>query len=168
MKTLLLYSLLSSKGNQSNDSNPLLTGIAKGLGFVVAIGGAILIYRLIKTNQEKKKQEEQIKEHGKNIDKKKLSYSEKEYKDFAQMIYNSLQGYTEDEDAVASVILKMRNKHDWGKLVVTFGIRNLSPNLFLIPAKKLNLIEALNEFVRDDEKNWKKITTHLNKMGVII
>lgn len=55
---------------------------------------------------------------------KKPNYSAHEYTDFANLIYNAVEGAGTDEDAVFRVIYKIRNELDYLYLNKAFGVRD--------------------------------------------
>ena len=54
----------------------------------------------------------------------KLSYSESQYKSFADKLYVAMKGLSTDTTAIYSVFNAMNNKADVLKLVTAFGVRD--------------------------------------------
>lgn len=52
------------------------------------------------------------------------NYPDIDYFEFANVLYNSMEGAGTDEDSVFRIIYKIRNEADWYKLVQAFGVRD--------------------------------------------
>jgi hypothetical protein len=91
------------------------------------------------------------------VEKSNLTFPEAQYPLFADQLFNAMDGAGTDEDAVVSVVLKMKNADDWNMLVKSYGTRTLQA--FWITTHEGTLLSALRSEL--GASDIKKINDHL-------
>lgn len=106
-----------------------INAAAKGLGslykiifgaFFGVIGIIFLVVLISKISKALKKDD--TKDYEKEVDKKDLTFTEAEYKSFADILFQAFDGWGTTEENVYRVLRKMKTKSDWYKLIDTYGI----------------------------------------------
>ncbi len=68
----------------------------------------------------------------------KLSYTESEYESMASTIDNAIGFWTDDDETITTVFMKMKTNSDVLKLQETFGVRSAGHDLFTAIHRNLN------------------------------
>lgn len=160
-------SAAASRPKDPKEKRPIKTVIAIGIGAGIAYGMYKLIGKelaeAIKKKKNKKVFDEEIDE---NI---KASYKPSQFITWADKIEDSLNAqwldFT-DEDAIYSIMRKLKNNTDWLELNKAYGMRSyydlLNPTY--ITGKDVNLIKALQ--LELDTKEKSKVNAILKSKGI--
>lgn len=124
---------------------------------LAVLGGGYIAYKLYRklnpsekeVAEEKLDEESEVTSEGKSC-KGKLSYKSSQYKAFATSLHNAfVEALETDEDAIYSVMNKMKNECDLLQVIAEFGVRRQEWGW-----EKLNLPQFIN-----DELNTKELQT---------
>ncbi len=119
-----------------------------GVAIIVIVVAVILFFSL--------KKDDPADDYNNDINDDNLSYSDSEYQTFADVLWQSLHPLNEDEDAIYSILRKLKTKSDWNKLVSVYGT----------DASGYRLVEHLKSDL--DSSEYGKCRTILSQIGVII
>lgn len=121
--------------------------IAMVVGLII---GGFIVYRVTKKIIKEKDNREELQEGYNELDKfnQNPSTAQKitnfQAEQYANIIFNAVNGYTTDEDAVGKVFYKLNNNADFLALSKAFGIRKISSGyLNPEPDYKATLTEAI-------------------------
>jgi uncharacterized protein (UPF0333 family) len=94
-----------------------------------------------------------------------LSYSNLEYKNMAERMYQAMLGPGTNTSTIYEILGRLNNADDWYKLVSTFGVKE-STYTYLLTLSKFsgNLIEWLTDELSANEQ--KKVSGILANIGV--
>ena len=112
----------------------------------------ILTIVIVAKNKKAKTNEanqQKIAEYEKEVIPEKLSYSDSEFENMASIIDGAIGTWTDDEDAIYQVFMKMKTNSDVLKLQEVFGVRSSSHDLFTAIHRNLNSteIQKINSFL---------------------
>lgn len=149
--------------------------ILKNIGIVSLVGiGGYLVYKIGKTltanikdlfgkgesltdlKDAVEKEQKRLKRLG-----EKLSYSEIQFRLFADTLHSSMQGFGTDEDKINAVLSKMKNDLDFSELIKTFGMKP-----YYITVRSLGLWKNmdLTSWIIEESRNaW---TGNINKKDI--
>lgn len=83
------------------------------------------------------------------------SYTDQEYKEFADQLYTAMNGPTTDEDSVKAVMEQMKSESDLARLEKAFGKRDSSWNPFDKPT-------GLSSWLHDDFRTAEEMEEWVN------
>lgn len=133
------------KKNDTGNTNLLKTALY--------IGGAFLIYKLVKKVGGAISDPTGVNEANENlqnaitVNESRLTYPKFQYSSWATALEQTLLiDGTEDETLIDGIIWKIQNDDDWAQLVKEFGVRN-NYVMGYIPTGTYTLPGALLEFV---------------------
>jgi len=92
-----------------------------------------------------------------------LTYTQADYKAFADKLFSAMDGAGTGESSINEVIGQLRTKSDWYALIRAFGVRK-STSIF--SGYSGNLVQWLNDELDDGER--KAVNDVLNKFNVQI
>ncbi|MDR3047608.1 MAG: hypothetical protein LBU51_08380 [Bacteroidales bacterium] len=119
------------KANIIDKTEGLLNNPKRAIAIVIILIVVVVIYFVFRTKiktwiEEIKNSmdanralEEEVSATG-----EKMSFSESQYRNYAQRLYNAMNGIGSNNDAIYSVFNEMRNTADVLKLVSVFGTRD--------------------------------------------
>jgi len=97
-------------------------------------------------DKQDKEDEQQTKE---DLNEDNLTYTNSQYKDFANTIYIALEdSIGEDEEAIYTVFKRLKNNDDYYKLKLTYGKRLHGLYGF---RESYNLVSAIRRLLNDEE-----------------
>jgi len=128
------------------------------------IGAIILVVAIIVLIIKKiPKSDSYTRESGNSYKQSQLSYSNLEYRNMAERLYDAMNRDGTDEETIFQIVGRMYNADDWYKLVESFGIKKSTRNFFN-QSFEGNLMEWLvSEFDSDEQK---ELATILERIGV--
>jgi hypothetical protein len=157
----------ASKTRDPKEKRPIKTAIAIGIGAAVALGVYKVLGKEIKDAIQKKKN---IKLFEKEQDPKvKLTYKPSQYITWADKMQDAFQlnwFNATDEEAIYSILRKLKTNNDWLELMKSYGKRTYydPTSASYIFGKDINLITALQLELDTAEKN--KANTILKNNGI--
>ncbi|MBN2664798.1 MAG: hypothetical protein JXR68_14205 [Bacteroidales bacterium] len=101
----------------------------------------------------------------KEIDTKKLNYSQSEYNSFASQLEEAFRGIGTTEAVVLSVIKKMKNASDWYALFTAFGEKKIKHGFGSLTG---TLTTHLEYELSDNKSTYELVKAHINSIGVTI
>jgi len=134
---------------------------------LAVIGGGLLAYKLYRklnpskedAAEEQLGEESQVTSEGKSC-KGKLSYKSSQYKAFATSLHNAfIESLGTDEDAIYSIMNKMKNECDLLQVIAEFGVRRQEWGF-----EKLNLPQFIHDEL--DTKELQTVNSILKKKGI--
>jgi hypothetical protein len=127
---------------------------------VVGLVGFIFVNRFFKS----KKTNAIVSAAAEKVDNSELSYSETEFKAFAERMRVALiEDADEDEDEVMNVAKKMQNSSDWNYLCVKFGVQE--DNSYF-KSFEGDLEQAIREYITGSD--FDDLEAQLNLIGVTL
>ena len=131
------------------------------------LGGLFLVYRMLRPVGTKEQQQttttvksDIVKEESKG---EQQSFSNSNYKTFADRLYSAMNTSGTDEAAIFSVFQQMKNRIDVLKLIEAYGVRQLY--VFGVPVGgKQNLSQALSDELSSSD--IAKVNQILFKKGI--
>ena len=149
-----------------NERTPIKNVLAIGIGAGIAYGLYKILGKDIRGAINDKKNKELF-EKEKSGDKK-LSYKPSQFITWADKLEDAFENFWgTDEDAIYSVLRKLKTNNDWLELNKAFGNRNyldLYDEEFWPPGKKVNLLRWLQLELDTAEK--KKCNEILKSKGI--
>lgn len=131
-----------------------LPPIAKG---ILTVGGTAIVYLTLR-KLFKKPSPAAAEPQSAAIELQQLNsqgiyptYSDTQYESFAQVIYNAVDGWGTDEDAIYNVMQSMNNRADVLKLITAFGVREWDDPAVPFQYKSGSLSTALNADLNSSE-----------------
>ncbi len=103
---------------------------------------------------------------NKDIIPKELTYSDSEYIQMAQQLFEAMNGVGTTVDTITGVAKKLKTKSDWLRLVNKFGTRTLSSGIVFIPDFTGDLYQCLESELSTGDK--KDINNELAGIGINI
>jgi len=146
----------ASKPRDPKEKRPIKTAIAIGIGAAVALGIYKVVGKEIKQAIQKKKN---IKLFEKEQDPKvKLTYKPSQYITWADKIQDAFQLNwldATDEEAIYSILRKLKTNNDWLELMKAYGKRTYydPTSVTYLLGKDINLLTALQLELSTAEKN---------------
>ena len=106
----------------------------------------LVIFTIVMIQKNKKSKADEIskqiiKNYEDEIVPEKLSYSESEFESMASKIDTAIGTWSDDENAIYEVFMKMKTNSDVLKLQETFGVRSSGHDLFTAIVRNLNAEE---------------------------
>ena len=134
---------------------------------LAVLGGGYIAYKLYRklNPSEKEVEEKQLDEESEVTSegdscRGKLSYKSSQYKAFATALHNAfVEAVGTDEDAIYSVMNKMKNECDLLQVIAQFGVRRQEFGF-----EKLNLPQFINDEL--DTKDLQTVNSILRKKGI--
>jgi len=123
------------------------------------------IYKYVKANKETEDTG-----HESEIDKNEgFSYSESQFKIWADALNEAFFGIGTDQDKVVQIIKRMQTKNDFYKLVDVYGKRTILPTVpFVFTPEKGDLIKHIVEDLADNKPELKEIKDHLSQFNIFL
>ena len=139
------WAALFSGKNGSMIRNVVYIGLI--VTFLVIL--TIVIVAKNKKSKTNEANQEKIAGYEKEVIPEKLSYSDSEFENMASIIDNAIGTWTDDEDAIYQVFMKMKTNSDVLKLQEVFGVRSSGHDLFTAIHRNLNSteIQKINSFL---------------------
>jgi len=135
---------------------------------LAVIGGGLLAYKLYRklnpskedAAEEQLGEESQVTSEGKSC-KGQLSYKSSQYKAFATSLHNAFvkSAFDEDEDAIYSIMNKMKNECDLLQVIAEFGVRRQEWTF-----EKMNLPQFIHDELND--KELQTVNSILKRKGI--
>ena len=107
---------------------------------------------------------ETIKDIQKNNPRLKATLTSQEYISIANNIYESVRGWTEDEELIYRQFLKLNNEIDFVILTGVYGERAIPNDVWFKPEFKGTLTQTINHFLNSDEIH--RLNMILAKKGI--
>lgn len=155
----------ATRPKDPKEKQPIKTAIALGIGAGIAVG----LYKILKKDIKgaiNKSRNEKIfeKEKAPNV---KLSYPATQYMAWADKLESAFEDFWgTDEDAIYSILRKLKTNNDWLELNKAFGLRNyldLYDEEFFL-GKKVNLLRWFQ--LELDSKETAKCNAILKSKGI--
>jgi hypothetical protein len=157
----------ASRPRDPKEKRPIKTAIAIGIGALTAVALYKIVGKEIKAAIQKKKNQKLFeKEKEPNV---QLTYKPSQYITWADKIEDSMNvnwlDFT-DEEAIYSIMRKLKTNNDWLELMKAYGKRTYydPTNATYIFGKSINLLTALQLELDTKEKN--KINLILKNNGI--
>ena len=93
------------------------------IGTVILILIILVIYRIIRKIRDNVKERDTIRKAKGEINQNDLSFSDYEFKSFADRIFNAMDGIGTEETAIFHILKQMKTKSDMLALIVAFDTR---------------------------------------------
>ena len=157
----------ASRPKDPKEKRPIKTAIAIGIGAAIALGVYKVVGKEIKEAIQKKKNRKLF-ENEQNP-KVPLTYKPTQYITWADKMQDAFQMNwldATDEEAVFSILRKLKTNNDWLELMKSYGKRTYyDPTRYAyIFGKDINLLTALQLELDSAEKN--KANTILKNNGI--
>lgn len=157
----------ASRPRDPKEKKPIKTAIAIGIGALTAVALYKIVGKEIKAAIQKKKNQKLFEsEKEPNV---KLTYKPSQYIAWADKIEDAMNvnwfDFT-DEDAIYSIMRKLKTNNDWLELMKAYGKRTYydPTSATYIFGKSVNLLTALQLELDTKEKN--KINVILKNNGI--
>ena len=156
----------ASRPRDPKEKKPIKTALAIGIGGLFAYGLYKLTSKELKEAIQKQKNK---KIYEKEQDPKvKLSYPPSQYITWADKIEDAFNvnflDFT-DEDAIYSIMRKLKTNNDWLELNKAYGLRSYySASPTYLFGKDINMVKTLQEELDTSEKN--KVNAILKSKGI--
>jgi hypothetical protein len=134
--------------------------ITKSIYFKIAIV-AIVIIIVFAIVRMLPKSDDYTRDAANSYNKNELSYTDLEYKNFAERLFDAMSGAGTDEEVIYSILKRLNNKSDWNKLIEVFGVRET--NAWYSDFEG-NLMEWLVDELDSSEQD--EVRTILGRIGV--
>lgn len=134
--------------------------ITKSIYFKIAIV-AIVIIIVFAIVRMLPKSDDYTRGAANSYNKNELSYTDLEYDNFAERLFDAMSGPGTDEDTVYSILKRLNNKSDWNKLIQSFGVRETDA---WYSSWEGNLMEWLVDEL--DSSEQEEVRTILARIGV--
>jgi hypothetical protein len=157
----------ASKTRDPKEKRPIKTAIAIGIGAAVALGVYKVIGKEIKEAIQKKKNAKLF--ESEKDPKVKLTYKPSQYITWADKMQDAFQMNwlnATDEEAIYSILRRLKTNNDWLELMKSYGKRTYydPTSASYIFGKDINLLTALQLELSTAEKN--KANTILKNNGI--
>ena len=156
----------ASRPRDPKEKTPIKTAIALGIGGLTAVGLYKLLKKEIKDGRDEKKNSKLFESEKEGKD---LSYKPSQFITWADKINDAFSDYNfngTDEEAIYSIMRKLKTNNDWLELNKAFGLRTyydvFSPEYFF--GKKANMITTLQMELDTQEKA--KVNSILKSKGI--
>ena len=155
----------ASRPKDPRQKQPIKTAIALGIG----TGVGVILYKVLKKDIRlaiQKRKNEKLFEGEKTPDKK-LSYPPSQYITWADKLEDAFENFWgTDEDAIYSVLRKLKTNNDWLELNRAFGQRSYLDfyDTEFITGKKVNLLRWFQ--LELDTKEKEKCNAILKSKGI--
>ncbi|MDD4699187.1 MAG: hypothetical protein PHV07_02880 [Oscillospiraceae bacterium] len=144
-----------------SDVSKMLQPVTGSIYFKVAIV-VIIIAVVVAIAKRLALRDDYSKEAGKLVDKDELTFSNLEYQNMAQRLFDAMSGAGTDEDTIYSILRMLRTRSDWFKLVDVFGVRESDA---FYSGWSGNLMEWLVDELNSSEQE--EVANILSRIGVI-
>lgn len=115
----------------SGENGKLIRRVVIGIIILIFV---VIMYFVIKGSIDKakknKRNSQAISQIESEIKPEKLTFSDSEYENMAKTIDNAIGFWTDDEEAIYQVFMKLRTNSDLLKLQTVFGTRSSGHELF--------------------------------------
>jgi len=157
----------ASRQRDPKEKRPIKTAIAIGIGAAVALGVYKVIGKEIKEAIQKKKNAKLF--ESEKDPKVQLTYKPSQYITWADKMQDSFQMNwlnATDEEAIYSILRRLKTNNDWLELMKSYGKRTYydPTSASYIFGKDINLLTALQLELSTAEKN--KANTILKNNGI--
>ena len=157
----------ASKTRDPKEKRPIKTAIAIGIGAVVALGVYKVISKELKDAIQKKKNKKMF--ESEKDPKVQLTYKPTQYITWADKMQDAFQMNwlnATDEEAIFSILRKLKSNNDWLELMKSYGRRTYydPTSATYIFGKDINLLTALQLELDTTEK--KKANTILKNNNI--
>lgn len=144
--------------NKALQATLVIIGVA-----AVSIPVVLILKKNLSGVFSKSDSEKTVNDLAKEVNRNRLTYTEGQYKAWAGMLYQAMNGAGTNTDTVNRVIGYMKNPDDWKFLQVSFGVRK-STQYFT------DYSGTLTEWLEDElsSSEFNKIVDILRKIGVTI
>jgi hypothetical protein len=157
----------ASKTRDPKEKRPIKTAIAIGIGAFTALALYKIVGKEIKDAIQKKKNKKMF--ENEQDPKVKLTYKPTQYVAWSDKIEDAMNAnwldFT-DEEAIYSIMRKLKTNNDWLELMKSYGKRKYydPTSATYIFGKDINLLTALQLELDTKEKN--KVNTILKNNGI--
>lgn len=129
--------------------------VGKFIKTIVIIIAIILGIWFLRKFLKRRKNEAAIKDLAKDIDKNQISYPQSYYGIWAGEIYQALDKWNDDEDAVYNVIRKLKTKDDVLQLITAFGVKDdMTLSQWIIDQLNSEERAVMNRLLTDKNINY--------------
>jgi hypothetical protein len=157
----------ASRPRDPKEKRPIKTAVAIGIGAFTALALYKIVGKEIKDAIQKKKNKKMF--ENEQDPKVKLTYKPTQYVTWADKIEDAMNAnwldFT-DEEAIYSIMRKLKTNNDWLELMKSYGKRKYydPTSATYIFGKDINLLTALQLELDTKEKN--KVNTILKNNGI--